>query len=240
MLSLLLCKSFSTFRAIQIWRSVWDCSSEFRLPENFNYPYATTSIREFWRRWHITLSTWFRDYLYIPLGGNRQGKFYTFSNLVTVFALCGLWHGAAWTFVCWGLYHGVFLSLERTAMARALTALPKVLQHAYALVVVVVGWVIFRSPDLHYVAAMMVAMTGANGWQNEIWPTALYLNGYIWLVLAIGAMFSVPLPALFDDHKVAHKPLFTAARELGILCLAVASIASIASQTHHAFIYFRF
>jgi alginate O-acetyltransferase complex protein AlgI len=211
-----------------------------RLPENFRYPYAAKSIREFWRRWHITLSSWFRDYLYIPLGGNRRGNFRTFSNLVTVFALCGLWHGAAWNFVCWGLYHGAFMALERTAMARALTALPKVLQHSYALVVVVVGWVIFRSPDLHYAEAMMRAMSGANGWQNEIWPTALYLNGYIWLVLAVGTVFSMPLPPLFDGSKAVYSMIFTAVRELGILLLAVVSIASVASQTHHAFIYFRF
>jgi alginate O-acetyltransferase complex protein AlgI len=211
-----------------------------RLPENFSYPYAATSIREFWRRWHITLSTWFRDYLYIPLGGNRQGKFRTFSNLVAVFVLCGLWHGAAWNFVCWGLYHGAFMALERTPMTRALTALPKVFQHSYALVIVVVGWVIFRSPDLHYAKAMMQAMVGANGWQNELWPTALYLNGYIWAVLAVGAVFSMPLPALFDRSKAADSRPFTAARELAILLLAVVSIASVASQTHHAFIYFRF
>ena len=119
----------------------------FRFPENFNYPYAATSIQDFWRRWHMTLSAWFRDYLYIPLGGNRFGSWSTARNLLIVFFLTGAWHGASWNFLIWGLWHGLFLSLERIApVARVLERMPRVLRTGYVLLVVLVGWVFFRAP----------------------------------------------------------------------------------------------
>jgi alginate O-acetyltransferase complex protein AlgI len=120
----------------------------FDLPKNFDYPYASASITEFWRRWHISLSRWFRDYLYLPLGGNRRGASRTYANLLCVFLLCGLWHGAAWTFILWGAYHGAWLVLERLGGARLLEKLPRVLRHVYALLVVMVGWVLFRADTL--------------------------------------------------------------------------------------------
>ncbi len=116
----------------------------FQFPENFNYPYISRSIQEFWRRWHITLSTWFRDYLYIPLGGSRQGAVKTYRNLVVVFLLCGLWHGASWNFVVWGAMHGVFLALERRVLKRVLQSVPRLFCHVYTLLVVLVAWVFFR------------------------------------------------------------------------------------------------
>ncbi|MCA8923022.1 MAG: MBOAT family protein, partial [Planctomycetes bacterium] len=115
----------------------------FHFLENFDYPYVSRSIREFWRRWHISLSTWFRDYLYIPLGGNQGSATRTYVNLVLVFALCGLWHGASLTFVAWGLFHGVFLVGERLAAGKVRA--PRLLQHLYVLVAVMVGWVLFRA-----------------------------------------------------------------------------------------------
>src|SRR3954452_11314087 len=114
-------------------------------PLNFNYPYMAQSITEFWRRWHITLSTWFRDYLYIPLGGNRAGPVRTYANLMAVFLLCGLWHGASWTFVVWGLYHGLFLVIERIGLGAALQRVGREYRHLYVLLVVTVGWVFFRA-----------------------------------------------------------------------------------------------
>ena len=117
-------------------------------PLNFNYPYIAQSITEFWRRWHITLSTWFRDYLYIPLGGSRAGAYRTYFNLMVVFLLCGLWHGAKWTFVVWGLYHGFFLILERAGLGSALQRIGSEFRHLYVILVVTVGWVFFRADDL--------------------------------------------------------------------------------------------
>jgi alginate O-acetyltransferase complex protein AlgI len=114
----------------------------FRILENFNYPYIARSIREFWRRWHISLSNWFRDYLYIPLGGNQRGERRAYANLVIVFLLCGLWHGASWPFVLWGAWHGMFLVIERAGLDRVLRRLGP-LSHAYALLAVMGGWVLF-------------------------------------------------------------------------------------------------
>src|SRR5262249_35701539 len=115
----------------------------FHFLENFNYPYIAGSLTEFWRRWHISLSRWFRDYLYIPLGGNRGTPLRTYVNLVMVFLLCGLWHGASWTFVLWGGFHGSWLVIERLGFTKALTAVPRLVAHAYTLLVVMLGWVIF-------------------------------------------------------------------------------------------------
>jgi alginate O-acetyltransferase complex protein AlgI len=133
----------------------------FRFPENFNFPYIATSIQDFWRRWHMSLSAWFRDYVYIPLGGNRASTGRMYFNLVLVFFLCGLWHGASWTFVVWGLYHGGFLVIERIGLADRVRSLALPLRHGYALLVVMVGWVLFRADTLGGAAAMIGAMAGA-------------------------------------------------------------------------------
>jgi alginate O-acetyltransferase complex protein AlgI len=117
----------------------------FKFPENFNYPYISQSITEFWRRWHISLSRWFRDYLYIPLGGNRVAPHRIYINLMTVFFLCGLWHGASWNFVVWGVFHGAFLIIERLGFSNVLEKSPRILRHAYAVLVVMIGWVFFRA-----------------------------------------------------------------------------------------------
>jgi len=120
----------------------------FKFMENFNYPYISRSIQEFWRRWHISLSTWFRDYLYIPLGGNRAGTAKTYRNLVSVFFLCGLWHGASWNFVIWGMFHGLFAVIERFPLGKRLTQRSRIVSHLYTLLVVMVAWVFFRAPTL--------------------------------------------------------------------------------------------
>jgi alginate O-acetyltransferase complex protein AlgI len=122
----------------------------FKFPENFKYPYSSKSVQEFWRRWHISLSSFFRDYLYIPLGGNRKGKNRTYINLFIVFLLCGLWHGAAWTFIVWGIYHGIGLIIERFGFSKILKKLPKIVSNIYVWFFVLIGWVIFRSPSLSY------------------------------------------------------------------------------------------
>jgi len=135
----------------------------FSLPRNFNMPYQSQSITEFWRRWHITLSSWFRDYLYIPLGGNRGSHLQTYRNLVIVFLLCGLWHGASWTFVLWGAWHGGFLVIERAGLSERLRRLPAPAAWAYAALAIVFGWVLFRSSDLARALDVWRGMVGLNG-----------------------------------------------------------------------------
>lgn len=130
----------------------------FSVAENFDYPYISKTIQEFWRRWHISLSSWFRDYVYIPLGGNRKGTLCTYRNLVIVFLLTGLWHGASWNFIVWGCFHGVFQLLERVGLKKLLKKLPPVFGHAYCMLVVTVGWVFFRAADLTQAGAYLGTM----------------------------------------------------------------------------------
>jgi alginate O-acetyltransferase complex protein AlgI len=207
----------------------------YRFHENFDRPYSARSIREFWRRWHISLSTWFRDYVYRPLGGNRRDGARTIANLVTVFLLCGFWHGASWTFIVWGAYHGAFLAIERTPFGRLLAQLPGWMQRAYTLAVVAVGWAIFRAADLDQAAAVLGAMFGAAPWANPMYPVQLYSDPFLLLILAVASMIALgvrPKPGgalLLSPVRLATMPL-----------LLAISAAAVAASTHKAFIYFRF
>ncbi len=220
--------------------------------ENFNYPYAARSITDFWRRWHISLSTWFRDYLYIPLGGNRHGRVRTYANLVTVFCLCGLWHGASWTFVGWGLFHGVFLVVERMRGGRILESLWSPAKHLYTLLVVAVGWVLFRADSLGQAGAFLEAMAGFGRGTGLQYHPGLYVDAQLLLALVAGAIGSAPvLPFLAG---VRTKLLARAAgliRTSLHIGLGVADVAGhsllllvsamlLAAGTHNPFIYFRF
>ncbi len=169
----------------------------FRFLENFNYPYIAQSIREFWQRWHISLSNWFRDYLYIPLGGNRKGELRTCLNLVTVFFLCGLWHGASWTFVFWGLYHGFFLGLERLGFGKVLDRIARPIRHIYTLAVVVVGWVFFRANTFPQAVAMCQAMVGKPATEPGVLTAEFLLDGRLIFVLALGFLISTPIMRKF-------------------------------------------
>ncbi len=219
----------------------------FRFPENFRWPYISASIQEFWRRWHISLSTWFRDYLYIPLGGNRGSDAATYRHLVTVFFLCGLWHGASWTFVVWGLYHGLFLALERLGLARLLARAPAVARHAYTLLVVMVGWVFFRAETLHGALAFLRAMAGL---QTAVpWPYTVewFLTGQLCAAIVAGAIFAMPvLRWLVDRHarvQQTRPALGTSLNAIGVGALAVlfvACVMQVAAGTYNPFIYFRF
>jgi alginate O-acetyltransferase complex protein AlgI len=220
----------------------------FNFPENFRYPYASRSIREFWRRWHISLSTWFRDYLYVPLGGNRSGAARTYANLLVVFILCGLWHGASFTFVLWGLFHGVFLSLERTQFGRLLERMPKLVSHAYVLAVVISGWVVFRAETLSAAGGFFAAMTGVGAPAGR--GPGLLLTPEVGLALGLGALFSLPiLPAAgsFLEPRLvapgARMPASAAvagARLLGLAVVLLLCGGLLAAGTHNPFIYFRF
>ncbi|HUR33717.1 MAG TPA: MBOAT family protein [Vicinamibacterales bacterium] len=217
----------------------------FRFPENFRWPYIADSVQEFWRRWHISLSSWFRDYLYVPLGGNRVAPWKTYRNLVTVFFLCGLWHGASWNFVIWGLFHGSFLVLERLGLSRGLKRVDPIVRHAYLLVVVMVGWVFFRAENLPAALTYLRAMAGfATG---EMPPLRLswYLNPEVRLALIAGIIGSMPvIPALRRRADAAmhnwRGPLAEFAGTLALLGVFVAALLQVAARTYNPFIYFRF
>jgi alginate O-acetyltransferase complex protein AlgI len=232
----------------------------FTYPRNFNYPYAAQSITEFWRRWHISLSSWFRDYLYIPLGGNRGGRWRTIRNLLIVFLLTGLWHGAAWSFIAWGLYHGAFLMLERFGLGRVLSAAPRLLRHAYALVVVVVGWVFFRAEGLGAGMQYLRAMSAPHRVRPPDVALLVLLNHEVVVALVIGALLSFPvLPALLERLRVPRArgdgvgtPLSASpalaldttrvhALPIAILLTGlVLSVAHLANSSLNPFLYFRF
>jgi len=202
---------------------------------NFNYPYISKSVTEFWRRWHISLSSWFRDYVYIPLGGNRCGKVRQCVNIFIVWGLTGFWHGAGWNFLFWGLYYGVLLLLEKLVLGKYLKKLPAPIQHIYTLVIVIIGWVYFASPDLTtalaYLQVMFSLSPGTMGGASAVLP---------WLGMGvIGFVASTPL-AKNTWEKVKDKPFMPLVE--GVLCLAALLLctASLVSDSYNPFLYFRF
>ena len=218
----------------------------FRILENFNYPYISRSIREFWRRWHISLSNWFRDYLYISLGGNQRGERRAYANLVIVFLLCGLWHGASWPFVLWGIWHGAFLVFERAGLDPLLRRIGP-LAHVYAMLVVMGGWVLFRCETLTQAIAYYGALLGNAAGDPARHPLAEYLDPFVAFTLVVGVVFSAPVARWLGQwrDRVAAAPSGGAAVALGLdLTWLVASFvlasAFLAASTYNPFIYFRF
>ena len=214
----------------------------FDFPENFRHPYASRSIRDFWHRWHITLSTWFRDYLYIPLGGSRGGEWRTWRNLLIVFLACGLWHGASWTFVAWGLFHGVFLGLERTRFGAAVGSLPRLLQSAYVMLVVMAGWVLFRSESLAGAIGFLGRMVQSGPADGR--SVLEFVTPEAAVAMCAGVMLSAPLvPWLRARLDGASSAPRVAGEVAWLSCLAIAflaSVASLLSSSYNPFIYFRF
>jgi D-alanyl-lipoteichoic acid acyltransferase DltB (MBOAT superfamily) len=214
----------------------------FSLPRNFDLPYRSRSITEFWRRWHMTLSAWFRDYLYIPLGGNRLGPARTYRNLAVVFLLCGLWHGASWTFVLWGLWHGLFLVLERAGLRRVLERLPAAAGWAYALAAVMLGWVLFRAPSLHAAVEVWRGLIGLNGATVALGPdlARVWTPGLAALI-ALGFGLSV-----FGLGPLRRRPRASRARIGGLLdgaavcALLVLCVLAVAAGGYSPFLYYRF
>ena len=207
------------------------------LPANFRHPYASRSITEFWRRWHITLSRWFRDYLYIPLGGNRRGRWRTYANLWTVFLLCGLWHGPSWSFVLWGAYHGSFLVFERAGFGRVIERLGRPAGHAYALLAILFGWVLFRADTPARALRLVRAMLGLSG-AGPHYPLAEYLTPSVATALAIGVLASVPWTLL--DGLPRLRPLISTLRPVLLAIMLLLCVTGIAAGTYSPFIYFRF
>ena len=222
----------------------------FRFPENFNYPYIATSIQEFWRRWHMSLSAWFRDYVYIPLGGNRTSTGRMYFNLVLVFFLCGLWHGASWTFVVWGLYHGAFLVIERVGLAALVNALPAPTRHIYALLVVMAGWVFFRADTFGGATAMLAAMAGAGAGAPTTYAPAWYWTTEVLLAFIAGTIGATPVIPFLARRLSRRADEWTGTPALGwqgsmaaivaLLTIFSASLMLSAARSYNPFIYFRF
>jgi len=216
----------------------------FAFPRNFRLPYTARSITEFWRRWHISLSQWLRDYLYIPLGGSRGSAVATYRNLWLVFLLCGLWHGANWTFVIWGAHHGAFLVIERAGLGRALARAPLLPARLYALIAVMTGWVWFRARDFDHAAAFFASLVGVHGWGDLSMATHIVLNPATLGALAVGgvlALVTIDTRRLFDRlprHIVT--PAFAAADTLATILFLGFSLLSVAAGSYSPFLYFRF
>lgn len=214
----------------------------FRILENFNFPYISKSIQEFWRRWHISLSTWFRDYVYIPLGGNRKGPYKTYFNLITVFFLTGIWHGATWSFVVWGLFHGLFLIIERLGFKSILNRLPNALQWFYTILVVMVGWVLFRVEALPDAIAYIVKLFSFEQMNNNSFLYYLNNEKIIVLLLAVvsSSLFFVKIKAYLDKRNYFQTIAVQTALDIGFVILLLICIVYINSGSYSPFIYFRF
>ena len=208
----------------------------FHFKENFDYPYISGSVKEFWRRWHISLSTWFKEYLYIPLGGNRKGKVRTVINKFIVFACTGIWHGANWTFLLWGLYHGSFLMIEELIPQKKKGLSLKILSHIYLLLVVLIGFVLFRCDSLSHFGQMIKAMTV---------PSGKSVSGHIFLMslltpvnitaLIAGIVFCTPVSIKLKKNKYLEKGSYVLA-----LVAVFFTFMSLSSGSYNPFIYFRF
>lgn len=220
----------------------------FRFLENFNYPYFATSMTDFWRRWHISLSTWFRDYLYIPLGGNRVPAARRYLNLLIVFTLCGLWHGASWNFCIWGLFHGVFLIAERLRVFQGLSAPLRPLRRPYVILVVLVSWVFFRADTLPSALAFLAALAGMAHPTQAIPGVSVYVNKEVVMAALLGIVGATPVfPAI--ARRIAASTAGVRARAdfslrtaqfVGLMAVFTYSIMLMAAGSYSPFIYFRF
>ncbi|WP_406040608.1 MBOAT family O-acyltransferase [Succinimonas sp.] len=219
----------------------------FTFPENFNYPYISRSIKEFWRRWHITLGLWFRDYLYIPMGGNRNGIAVTCLNLLIVFTLCGFWHGADLIFLLWGMYHGIFLIIERI-FKKFFDSLPRILGHIYAICVFTIGWLLFRSSSIEQFVSFLKGLFGGNKLTPQTFNVCLELfSGDVYIAISVGILLSTPIyPSIIKRiRSITTNNLIASimCSLLGygwILLLLLICLLPLYGSTYNSFIYFRF
>lgn len=210
----------------------------FHFHENFNFPYKATSVTDFWRRWHISLSSWFRDYVYIPLGGNRASKVRTYCNLVIVFLLCGLWHGANWTFLIWGAWHGLFLVIERMGF-EAVISKHRLTARIWTMLVAVLGWVIFRAESLGQ-AGMFFRQMFSLQWErgDSAYQTHLIVQPLLAIGIALGVLFATGDAGRWVRERMADKrwPVYATL----LMAAFVLSMSRVAGSTFNPFIYFRF
>ncbi len=217
----------------------------FKFLENFNYPYISKSIREFWRRWHISLSSWFRDYVYISLGGNRVSKPQVYLNLLIVFILTGFWHGASWNFLIWGLFHGAFLTFEHAGFSKVLEKTWLPLQHIYVLFVAVIGWVFFRAEDLPHALSYIKTMFNPADFYTTHHQYSQFISSEAILAFVIGIILTTPVYTKLRGQVASIKSSQKAmvadmADQVFLLSLLGLSILKIAASTYDPFIYFRF
>jgi len=209
----------------------------FKLPENFNFPYLSRSIKEFWTRWHITLSVWFRDYLYIPLGGNRGSYSKTLRNLLTVFFVTGLWHGASWSYVGWGLSHGFFIILEKVGFDKVLRKLPNFVQIFYTLLVLLLSFVVFRLEDWGNALIVHQTMLGF-GVMESNYTLSMFMNPYNYILFIIGIIACGPILKVLKVNQKSK--LFIWSSSIGYLIVFVLCLFELVNNTYNPFIYFRF
>ena len=209
----------------------------FEFIKNFDYPYISKSITEFWRRWHISLGTWFREYVYIPLGGNRKGLGRQIINIAVVWFLTGLWHGASWNFVLWGVYFGIILVIEKAFLLKLLKKAPAVISHLYSLLLIVFGWVLFYFENMSEMGGFIARLFGADGFmmQGDIVPCII---SYIPLLL-VAALVSTPLFNLIY-HKIKSRAVIIVLDNAGSAAALLLCTASLASSAYNPFLYFKF
>ena len=220
----------------------------FKFKENFNSPYISTSVQEFWRRWHISLSNWFRDYLYIPLGGNKVSSGRVYINLFIVFILTGVWHGASWNFITWGLFHWVFLAAERAGLSIILKKMWKPFQHIYLLCVVIAGWVFFRAENLSHAVAYLKSMVDFTDFETTALQYAQVLSNESFFSFFFGLLISMPIYSFFyrnlhslSGQSPSKKIILVGTPKIAtILIILFLSSIKISASTYNPFIYFRF
>ena len=211
----------------------------FDFLENFNYPYISKSITEFWRRWHISLGSWFKEYLYIPLGGNKRGKLIQFRNIIIVWLTTGLWHGASWNFIIWGLYFGFILYFEKIFLKKILGKLPKVICNLYTMIIVIIGWVFFDSNNLSSAVDYIKVMFGFGNVNYDSLGKYLFSTNVLLILISIVISTNI-LKKIIEQIKKTFKAndlIFTVFIKTMIFII---SIAYLVSETYNPFLYFRF
>lgn len=212
----------------------------FHFLENFEYPYISESITEFWRRWHISLSSWFREYVYIPLGGNRRGVPRQIRNIAIVWILTGIWHGASWNFALWGIYYGVLLILEKFVWKDALKKLPGALRHLYTLFFVMIGWILFALEDFSAMLSYLGAMFGRAGLANGTTVYYLYNYAALFVLLILGATRLPRRAGAYLESKIGGGWICAALRCGFYAAVCLLSVAYLVDATYNPFLYFRF
>ena len=214
----------------------------FDFLENFNYPYISKSIKEFWRRWHISLSTWFKDYVYIPLGGNRKGKFKTYRNLLIVFFITGFWHGASWNFIVWGLFYGFFLVLERGFFGKVLEKVPSIIQRIYTLFIVLIAWVFFRAEGLTNALIYIKNMFSFNFTNNNMILKIIDAEHLFFIIIAIICCTPIicKVEKFINSKIIKNDVLFESISFISLLLIFNIAILYMTGLSYNPFIYFRF
>ena len=213
----------------------------FHFLENFNYPYISKSITEFWRRWHISLGTWFKEYLYIPLGGNRKSPLRTYVNLFIVFLSTGIWHGAKWTFIIWGLWHGIFIIIEKKIGIEKYNKKYEILiRHIYTFLIIIIGWIFFRAENVSYGIKFLKIMFGISKNTKIPYDVMYFLDRKIILILLIGIVASINIFKLNIDKCYKSNNTVNIALNIYSIVILILSYMSILSSTYNPFIYFRF